>query len=283
LILTESDLIDFLVAVVKGVPPIRDQVRSVIADEEIGFLFIGFGFHNWYLRVLLKVIGVYKRNSKQMAFEDSRFFSHPCCKETVGFFSGERCIEFHALQWEQFAGQMRDIYLAKKPADSLAVPAKTDKGGERPVAFLSYASEDAQSIERLAEQLESRGVAIWQDRQNLRVGDNWERVLVSVIEKQVNYFVLVQTPAMMNRIEGVFKAEIDVALKRQGSMNEADDGLPFRFMLPVKIGECNSFYKLKEWHCIDVNTEAGVDKLAGDILDDWKKRRARIERAGVPA
>jgi hypothetical protein len=50
LVLTEADLIDFLVAIVGAKPPVPDQVRSILADPDASFLFLGFGFHNWYLR-----------------------------------------------------------------------------------------------------------------------------------------------------------------------------------------------------------------------------------------
>lgn len=278
LVLTESDLIDFLVAVVKGAPVLPDQIRSMLADEDTAFLFLGFGFHNWYLRVLLKVIGVYKHKSKQVAFEDTQFFSDPNCKETVGFFSGERCIEFHPLQWEQFARRMLDLYLSKKAENSKATPAKTNRSINGPLIFLSYASEDCDTVERLADQLETRGLTVWQDKQNLRAGDDWDRVLINVIEKKVDYFVVVQTPTMMSRIKGVFNEEIDVAIKQQKSMGEGSDGLQFRFMIPVKVGKCKSFSKLKGWHDIDVSTGAGIDRLAGDILDDWTKRQATAEQ-----
>ncbi|MGH8769637.1 MAG: SIR2 family protein [Burkholderiales bacterium] len=56
LVLTEGDLIKFLVAVVRKDPPVPDQVRSLLNAPEASFLFLGFGFHNWYLRVLLEVL-----------------------------------------------------------------------------------------------------------------------------------------------------------------------------------------------------------------------------------
>jgi hypothetical protein len=71
LVLTEGDLIEYLVSIVRGSPPVPDQVRSVLADPTSSFLFLGFGFHNWYLRVLLQVMNVYGHRSKAFAFEDA--------------------------------------------------------------------------------------------------------------------------------------------------------------------------------------------------------------------
>ena len=92
LVLTEGDLIEFLVAIVRGTPAVPDQVRSMLADPAASFLFIGFGFHNWYLRVLLQVMNVYGHQSKAIAFEDTNFFDHPERQQVVGFFSGDRLI-----------------------------------------------------------------------------------------------------------------------------------------------------------------------------------------------
>ncbi|MCU1246247.1 MAG: hypothetical protein JWN02_2157 [Acidobacteria bacterium] len=108
LVLTEGDLIEFLVAVVRGTPAVPDQVRSILADPSASFLFIGFGFHNWYLRVLLQVLQVYGHQSKAIAFEDTQFFDHPERQQVVGFFSGDRLIEFRPLQWETFARQLSE-------------------------------------------------------------------------------------------------------------------------------------------------------------------------------
>jgi hypothetical protein len=55
------------VAIVRGMLAVPDQVRSILADPASPFLFIGFGFHNWYLRVLLQVMPVYGHQSKAIA------------------------------------------------------------------------------------------------------------------------------------------------------------------------------------------------------------------------
>ena len=87
MVLTEMDLIDYLVQIVKGEPPIPDTVRSILADNDSSFLFLGFGFHNWYSRVLLKVLNVYGHNDKPIAFEDPEFFHLPEHPQTTKFFS----------------------------------------------------------------------------------------------------------------------------------------------------------------------------------------------------
>jgi hypothetical protein len=41
LVLTEADLIEFLVAIVGAKPPVPDQVRSILADPDASYLFLG--------------------------------------------------------------------------------------------------------------------------------------------------------------------------------------------------------------------------------------------------
>lgn len=277
LVLTEADLIEFLVSVVKGAPPVPDQVRHVLADSEASFLFFGFGFHHWYLRVLLQVMNIYGHRSKAIAFEDEQFFSHPEHEQAVGFFSGDRLIEFRPLRWEEFARQLREAADtgAKKVADAAAPPPPA----HAPKAFLSYASEDRELVENLAQELQSRGIRVWQDKQDLRAGDNWNDVLMGVIGNVVDYVVVVQTPAMVGRVEGVFHREIQVAQLRQSGMGEAD-GQRFRFLIPVKVGEIPLLSSLSHAHVIDVGDTAGVQALVQSIEEDWQRRTAR---KAVPA
>ncbi|HEX6087491.1 MAG TPA: toll/interleukin-1 receptor domain-containing protein [Thermoanaerobaculia bacterium] len=278
LVLTEGDLIDYLVAFVKENPPLSDHVRSILDDPAASFLFIGFGFHQWYVRVLLHGMRVYKHNRPTMALEDLPFFAHPEHEQAVGFFS-ERLIDIRPLKWEEFARNLRAAYdeyaqkAAPKPVASRASTPSAVAGGKGPRAFVSYASEDRDAVEQLAQELEARGIDVWQDKQDLRSGDRWEDVLLDVIGQKVDYVIVVQTAAMARRIEGVYHQEIDAALKRQRRMGFSGDQ-QLRFLHPVRLGDCPLHPRLKELHVIDA---ADIDGLAQSILEDWTSRQ------GVPA
>jgi TIR domain-containing protein len=43
--------------------------------------------------------------------------------------------------------------------------------------FLSYASEDAASAQRIAEALRDAGIEVWFDKDALRGGDAWDRMI----------------------------------------------------------------------------------------------------------
>ena len=282
LVLTEDDLVTFLIAIAKSIPQIPDQVRSILSPKDASFLFLGFGFQNWYLRVLLQVLNVYG-DKKAIAFEDTQFFANPEHEQTVGFFTGDRKIDFRVLRWEAFAQQLREAYEASTPRKTPeATPVHGAPPPSAPLVFLSYASEDRETVERLAGQLETRGIRVWQDKKDLRVGDLWNPQLSHQIQMVVDYVVFVQTPAMRTRIEGVFNDEIKVALKRHDNFGEYE-GQKFRFVLPVKIGDCELRADLASIHEIDVGKPAGVESLVTAILEDWDRRKRKKNSTGAQA
>ena len=136
-------------------------------------------------------------SSKAIAFEDMQFFDHPEHEEAIAFFSGDRLIEFRPLRWEVFAQHLREAYGASRtPENPRSQSIRKSPSPNAPRAFVSYASEDREAVEVLAEELEARGIRVWQDKQNLRAGDDWNRVLLDVIARRVDYVIVVQTPAM---------------------------------------------------------------------------------------
>jgi hypothetical protein len=189
--------------------------------------------------------------------------------ETVGYFSGDRLIEFRQLPWDSFAHQLCAEYRASVGTGPPATVAEPGSGA--PKAFLCYAAEDRETVEAIGEVLQARGVAIWRDKQDLRTGENWDRVLVDVISKRVDYFVVVQSSNMANRIEGYFRKEIEVALDRFSKFDKS-----FLFVLPVTLRGGILLPEFENLHVdIDVTTEAGIERLAKTILDDWSKPKRR--------
>lgn len=283
LVLTEVDLIEFLVSIVRGIPPVPDQVRSVLADPTASFLFLGFGFQQWYLRVLLQVMKVYGHRSKAIAFEDTQFFNHPEREQAIGFFSGDRFIDIRPLHWEVFAHQLRETYeMSTVPEGRDAQIASQTLSVSAPRVFISYASEDHEIVDGLVAKLEMGGIRVWQDKQDLRAGDNWNNVLLDVIAKRVDYVVVVQTPTMITATRGVFFREIEAALQQQAEMGEYQ-GQRLRFLVPVKIGNCQNLASLNSFHVIDVSGQDGANQLIQSILEDQDRRHALRPRPAVVA
>ncbi len=102
---------------------------------------------------------------------------------------------------------------------------------ENKAVFVSYASQDAAAVLRIAEALRATGVEVWFDKDELVGGDAWDQKIRRQI-KECGLFVPVISTATNARAEGYFRLERKLAVDRSHLM--ADDA-PFLF--PVVIDE----------------------------------------------
>ena len=267
LVITENDLIDFLTGVIRKAPSLPDQITGTISRPDSNCLFVDLGFKNWYLRVLMRSLGLLGHNEKSVALESREFFAQSKQHQTMVYFSSTNTMEFHQESLGEFAVKLRRAYESIADQGSRQAAALPP---DAPVVFLSYASEDRELIERLGLRLRSAGIAVWQDKQNLRAGDNWERIITHVIEKQVDYFVAVQTPAMAERVRGVFYQEIEDALLQQKRTREG-----IRFLIPVHSSDQDRLTELSHLHSTSIATDDGVKDLIHSIAEDWTARKAQ--------
>ncbi len=105
-------------------------------------------------------------------------------------------------------------------------PAATAVSG---AVFLSYASQDAESVLRIAEALRAVGIEVWFDKDELTGGDAWDLKIRKQI-KECALFVPVISATTNARREGYFRREWKIAVDRTHDMDEA---LPF--LVPVVI------------------------------------------------
>lgn len=97
---------------------------------------------------------------------------------------------------------------------------------ESPAAvFLSYASQDAQDAQRLAEAMRAAGLEVWFDQSELRGGDAWDQKIRRQI-RECALFVPIVSANTNSRAEGYFRLEWKLAVDRSHLM--ADDA-PFLF------------------------------------------------------
>jgi TIR domain/SIR2-like domain len=263
LVLTEDELLDFLVNVIKGSPELPPFIRSQFANKDLNFLFVGFGFHSWHNRILLHTLNAHNHSIQSLAIESKSFFVHPDSTQTAVFYTLNHKIKFEQLSWLDFASQLRDTYnqsVSKAPVPQ-ALPENAPK------VFLCYASEDRDQVEQLSLQLQTAGIEPWQDKQNLRAGDNWDSLLVHVIENFIDYFIVVQTPAMTGQVKGYFHKEIARALDQEEYF-----GGRYRFILPVMYSDQEILKNLKKLHAIRLDLENGFQQLTDAIKTDWQQR-----------
>lgn len=106
-----------------------------------------------------------------------------------------------------------------------------DQSSRAGAVFLSYASQDAESVARIGEALRAAGVEVWLDRSELRGGDAWD----AQIKKQIHecaLFIPVISAHTNARTEGYFRGEWNLATRRM--LNMAHDA---PFLVPVVVDE----------------------------------------------
>ncbi|HEY5706557.1 MAG TPA: toll/interleukin-1 receptor domain-containing protein [Terrimicrobiaceae bacterium] len=272
LVLSENDLLDFLVNVTRNSPPLNLYVASRLREPRASFLFMGFGFRHWYVRILLHVLKAHEPGMPSLALEGADFFSHPERQETALFFSKGHMIYFHDVPWTNFAADLRERFEKDAAASGPDLIASNEQlGPEAPVAFLCHENRDKPYAEQLGSQLQTYGIKIWLDKQSLRGGDRWPNLIGEVLEKHTDYVVVLQSPQMLDKPESYCFLEIDLALKRQPKFAPG-----VRYLIPA-ITEADPRLPLPNlgstFHSIDLTAPGEIDALAQTILEDWKKRQ----------
>ena len=269
LVLSENDLLDFLVNVTRDSPPLPPYVSSRFNDRATSFLFVGFGFRHWYIRVLLHVLKASGHEWPSLALEDDGFFNLPDQRQTVLFFQSGHLIDFRQHPWQDFARELRQRFEKEMTGERNAQPAVPEPPADAPIAFLCHEHRDKSDAESLVTQLQARGIRIWLDKQNLRGGDNWPRQIPQVVEKQMDYVLVLQSPRMLDKPESYFWREINLALERQRGFRH-----DLRFVIPVLLESHPNLPlpDLNHLQMIDLTTSYGINALAQTIIEDWHKR-----------
>jgi hypothetical protein len=278
MVLNDKNLLDYLVRIVKETPALPDAVRATLRAPSTVFLFIGFGFTNWWLRLLLKVLEVtgVENRGLSLALEDNSSFDAAVLAENRGFFESVGIYIQTRDDWSALAKHLAATFHQQAPvkaADSRKPSAGPVSVQGRPLVFLSYASEDAVTVDAIRAGFAERGVSVWLDKQNLRSGQNWKHQIERVIGS-VDYFIFVQSANMdrrdQNGEDGVYNWELKEAIARQNMR-------PFGavFLLHATIGTCRDRPEpeLAALHRAVLDGDIGLDKIAQDIIRSYDETR----------
>jgi tetratricopeptide (TPR) repeat protein len=132
--------------------------------------------------------------------------------------------------------------------------------------FLSYASQDAGVVLRIAEALRASGVEVWFDKDELVGGDAWDAKIRGQIASCA-LFVPVISAATQARREGYFRREWKQAAERTRDMA---DGTPF--LLPVVIDATRDTealvpaeFKAVQWTRLPGGDAGALEKFCGRV------------------
>lgn len=265
LMLTENDLLDFLVVLSSGKRPLPDNIRSELQDENKSFLFLGFGFRHWYLRILLHALqGGRKKSSRSFALEKFPPENTVELQHTVFFF--KKCdykIHIFKEDFNVFAAKLQERFGQRSPTVISRFEA-----AKVPEVFICHASEDKDHAAALYKKLEQAGIRPWLDKENLRGGDRWDNIINNTIE-EIDYFVVLQSKNLQEKRIGYVNKEIRLALEREKKFRDLN------FIIPVKIDESELLKKLDPFYTIDLTDTNNLKKLIDTIQRDFEKRKKR--------
>jgi hypothetical protein len=267
LVLSESDLLDFIVKVARGSSTLPDEIASQLADSQKAFLFLGFGFHRWYARILLHLFRAHRRGVRSIALEQQAVYESNTWRETALFFDSIYAISFHDQNWLDFSSTLLEKFTHYIETRQVIPAAKPVNG--TPKLFLCYDNDDAETVAVLEMKLRSHGFQTWLDSQQLRGGVDWDRRIKRVIGRSVDYVLVLESSRLVSKAKGYVFKEIDAALERQKEMRKG-----FSFLIPVTLESCNGLSELNCLQRVDITTEAGFERLCRDISSDWQRQQA---------
>lgn len=130
----------------------------------------------------------------------------------------------------EFVDEMHYRWKKKHPtSDSLDLPPA--KGPEDGAVFLSYASEDRAAAMSIRDALEKKGIDVWFDRDDLKGGDDYKKIIKDSIKK-CSVFVPVLSRNCVSDRRRFLKREWNTALDEAESANAVGE-----FIVPVVIDD----------------------------------------------
>lgn len=268
LILSESDLLEFLVNVIAKTPPLPSFLTAKFSDPDVSFLFLGFGFDQWYVRILLHVLQAQGHRAKSLALEGPSFFEQPSQREVAVFFEREHLIAFRLLSWEGFVKELKQHHDAMVGEGiSATLPPPSDA----PQLFLCHAHEDKDAVVKISQELQNLGLRVWLDQHSLRGGDDWDKRIPEIME-EVDYVVVIQSPHMQRRVESYVYKEVRIALERQQHFASG-----YRFIIPTILEPCDGLDELRHLQFVDLSKGGGTKELVNAVTEDWTRRHAAPE------
>jgi hypothetical protein len=265
LVISENDLLDFLVAVISKNPSLPVNIASKLQDPNKCFLFLGFGFKNWYLRILLYVLKGGHRASRSFALEHFETKPDERFQSAIIYYKDE----FKLYLFNEDIGEFVSELASRYADDTKKIPnLDLTKQFEviKPKVFISYASEDSDKAAELSEELRVNGFEFWLDKEDIRGGDRWNQLIEKTI-REVDYFVALQSKALERKTIGYVNKEILLALERQKEFR-----VGIRFIIPLKIDDCELLEELDYLQTIDLSKPDGFNKLTRTIRRDYQRR-----------
>ena len=256
-VITETQLLDFLAAVISKDPPLPNDLNAALTNGKL-FLFLGFGLHQWYLRILLHVLKVLRRGSRSFAIELGNDGFEASAEDAVLFYRENFKVDLYKADVFEFVKELRRR-CGPSPAVTAATATTTEpsetamRTGAK--VFICHASEDKEKAREIHDHLVRAGFNPWLDKESLRGGDHWDELIESTID-QVDYFVVLNSQNLQIKAQGAsyVNKEIKVALR-------AEDRRLGNFVIPVRVDDAPLLNLFTKYHAVELHGSEGFRDL----------------------
>lgn len=109
---------------------------------------------------------------------------------------------------------------------------RTDQADRQ--AFICYAHEDSENVDKLQRRLEEAGIPVWRDRDELWPGENWDAKIRRAITDNAFVFIACFSRASLARVKSYQNEELTQAAE-QARLRSPDD----IWIIPVRFDECD--------------------------------------------
>lgn len=269
LVLSENDLLDFLVAIVAERPPLPNSLVRALKRVGQSFLFVGFGIKHWYLRVLLKVLVrslELHRTGSAIATEPLRGLTEADREQTILFYQRGTRVELEDADTAEFLGELNRRLEAEG-----AVPDQDAPSGPRPRVFISYASEDGDLAALVFDTLQKSNFEPWLDREALRGGDRWNERIQDELDL-TDFTLVLYTPALCRKTDSYVNFEVAQARRRAMSVRGS-------FLIPLRtteIADTDRIPELSEYQEMELrptHLDDDMAKVISTMRRDYQRRQ----------
>jgi hypothetical protein len=228
LVLSENDLLDFLICIVSDRPPLPSSLLRTLKRGHQSFLFIGFGITQWYLRVLLKVLmrslEFHRTGSNTIATEPLLGLSEVDREQTILFYQRGTPIELEDAETGAFLTELNERLDAEGGVVAQSAPI-----GPRARVFISYAREDGDLANMTFHALRKSDFEPWLDTDAVSGGELWDERVRDELNA-ADFTLVLYSPALCRKTDSYVNKEIHLARERGYSIRGP-------FLIPLRTAE----------------------------------------------
>ena len=268
LVLSENDILDFLIRVVSERPPLPNSLLRVLKRVGQSFLFVGFGIKHWDLRILLKILLralELNRSGPAIAAEPLDGLIQADRDEMILFYQRGTRVELEDADVGAFLTKLSDRLEADGGFVGQAMPL-----GPRPRVFISYAREDAALASKVFDALQKEYFEPWLDQESLQGGDDWNKRIENDLDAS-DFVLVLYTPAFCRKTDSYVNKEVALACERALRVRGS-------FLIPVRTevlpeeDRVDALRKFDEMELRETAFDEDFSKIISTLKREYQRR-----------